>query len=277
MLDLHCLYDGTGSATLAVAGTIPSNDGAVVAGVPIVNTPGVAKLVAWGAMGIDVAHGVDQITMQSADQYDPSNYDQWIPTGTSLTINSPIMLEFLPYATAARTVKYAQKAAGLVFTYTIDHYEPADVRSTVIMGSRLPPRRGMYSQTFGGALTAGAWGTKTFTPTVNLPSGKYAILGFWASALTNLALVRFQHADFGSVQPGFPVADFFITATTTTGFAGEKLLLEQGHQFVAMGEITGKPQCPVFRAGPNGTGLTIWAADLTADTPTIILNLAKVG
>jgi hypothetical protein len=96
--------------------------------------------------------------------------------------------------------------------------------------------------------------------------------------LTNVAAVRFQHADFGSVQPGCIGADLFTTSLTDSNLSGDQIMMkEQGSQFVRFGELIKTGACPVFRAGPNGTGLTIWVFDLTADTPTVILNLAYLG
>jgi hypothetical protein len=191
---------------------------------------------------------------------------------------TPQFMEALAYASAARVVQVSQKAAGLVFAFLVDHYENADARANTIAGSFWPAARGLYSQLFTGALTAGAWGSQAFTPTYNLPSGKYAILGFEASALTNVAAVRFQHADFGVCQPGCVTADFFTSALTASNVSSDDLTMNaQFYQFVQMSLVTGKPQCPVFRAGPNGTGLNIGVFDLTADTPTIALNLAYLG
>lgn len=278
MLDLHVLYDGTGSTSLIQPATIPANDGATVAGVPIVSAPRVATLVGWGAITLAAANGIKQVKLESNDLHDPSNGSSWLPTGTSLVIASPVQTERMAYVTAARVVKVSQKAAGLVMTYTIDHYEPGAVRAACIVGDRLPPNRGLYSQVFGGALTAQTWGSVGFAPTYNLPAGRYAILGFAASALTTFALFRFQHSDFGSCSPGLPAADYFTTASTLTASAGGGLMnTDQLWQFVRYSELTRAPQCPVFRAGPNGTGLNIHCIDNTADTPSVILNLAYLG
>jgi hypothetical protein len=278
MLDLHVLYDATGSTTLFQPKTIPANDGAVVAGVPLITATKVATLAMWGAVGLSVATGIKQASMTSNDLNDPNNTNNWKPSGTSLNIMTPHFMESLSYATAARVVQAAQKGIGLIFTFQVDHYEPKDARAVCVPGSYFPAARGLYSQLFGGALTAGAWGSQGFAPTYNLPAGRYALLGFQASALTNVAAVRFQHADFGVCQPGCIAADFFTTATTITGVSSDDIAMNsQYNQFVQLSQYTGKPQCPVFRAGPNGTGLNIGVFDLTADTPTIVLNLAFLG
>lgn len=278
MLDLHAAYDGTGSTSLADAATIAvGGDGAVVKGVPIISAPRVATLIAWGAIAVAVADGPKELKLQSNDLNDPANGSDWKPGGTSLTFMTPHLMESLPFVSAARKISYAQKATAGITPFWLDHYEPRDARAQCVLGSKLPPNRGVYSQAFGGALTAGAWGTVAFAPASNLPAGRYALLGFWASALTLGALFRFQHADFGVCQPGCAAVDLFTTAATLTGLSGDEIALSPGYQFVAFGEITGKPQCPVFRAGPNGSGLTIWCCDCTADTPTVVLNLAYIG
>lgn len=276
MLDVHALYLTGGNVALTQILTIPSNDGAVVAGVPLLATPGKATLTAWGGAGVAVADAIKQIALYSNDLNDPANASIWTPTGTSLAINTPHFLESLPFKSAARVIKAAQKAAADEFVFLIDNYNPADVHASCIFGGRCPPNRGIYSQTMG-ALTAKVWGSTPFVPTNNLPGGSYAILGFWTTALTNVALIRFQHADFGMVQPGCMAADFFGGALTLANYSADDILLDPGYQFVRFGEITGAPQCPVFRAGPTGTGLQIWGFDLTADTPTVILNLVYLG
>ena len=278
MLDLHVLYDATGSTSLIQPKTIPSGDGATAAGVPILTDPGKAKLIAWGAVGITATAAIKAAKLISNDLNDTNNGQYWLPSGTVINIMTPHFIEGLDYKTAARQVFAAQKAAGLEFTFTIDHYDPSQVRARTIMGGYLPPARGMYSQVFGGALTAQAWGSVAFAPTYNLPAGAYAILGFWVTGLTNVAALRFQHSDFGAAAPGCIAVDQVVVGGTLPALAFDRILIErQGYQFVAFSEITGQPQCPVFRAGPNGTGLNVWAFDNTADTPTVILNLAFLG
>jgi len=277
-LDLHVNYNGTGSVSLIQPAVVPANDGQVLSGVPMITTPKLATLVAWGVVSLAAANAVKEAQLSSNDLNDPANAQTWLPSGTSLAIMSPHFFEWLNYQTAARVIKLSQKAAGLEFSFTIDHYSDAVVRSSTVKADRIPQNRGIYSQLFGGALTAGAWGTQVFNPTTNLPGGRYALLGFWASSLTNVAAVRFQHADFGSVMPGCIAADYFTSTLTNSNVSADPIVLnQQGNQFVRFGEILRVGAAPVFRAGPNGTGLTIWVFDLTADTPTIILNLAFIG
>jgi len=279
MLDLHVNYSSAGSGTLAQPATIPANDGQVLAGVPMITTPKAATLLAWGGVAINgAADAIKEAQLTSNDLNDPANGSTWLPSGTSLVVTTPHFTELLIYQTASRVIKLAQKAAAACFTYTLDHYADSIVRASTIKGDRTPMQRGIYSQLFGQAVTAGAWSTQIFTPATNLPQGRYAILGFWVNALTNVAAVRFQHADFGSVQPGCIGADLFTTGLNDTNLSGDEIMMKsQGVQFVRFGELLKAGACPVFRAGPNGTGLTIWCFDLTADTPTVILNLAYLG
>ena len=197
-LDFHALYSAGGSTSLIVPSTIPAADGAAVAGVPQLTSPGIAELIAWGSVGVDATKAIKEVALQSGDLNDPANQSIWLPTGTSLAIMSPHMMERLPYVSAARVVQSAQKAAGAEFTYTIDNYKKG-VGSGNIRGAYASSKRGLYSQTFSGALTAGAWGTQAFTPSRNLPSGQYAILGFTISSIANVAAIRFQHSDFGQL------------------------------------------------------------------------------
>ena len=48
MLDLHVLYLSGGNVNLTSVNTIPAGDGQVVAGVPLLTSPRVATLAAWG-------------------------------------------------------------------------------------------------------------------------------------------------------------------------------------------------------------------------------------
>lgn len=132
-----------------------------------------------------------------------------------------------------------------------------------------------YSTTFGGALTAITWGSAVFAPSPLLPAGKYAILGARADALTNYGFIRFQHADFGPYLPGFPIVDTALAAARAT--VGDSLLtLEAGYQFVDLSDILKQPCCPVFTVSAQGTGLTIQAAAITADTPIIEILLTAL-
>ena len=71
-----------------------------------------------------------------------------------------------------------------------------------------------------------------------------------------------------------------IDATTQSGRAKRKVMrdrIRDGYQFAAMSDILGIPCCPTFNITAQGTGLTLWAGDITADTPIVNLNLVKVG
>ena len=278
MLDLHVLYLSGGNVNLTSVNTIPASDGQVVAGVPLLTSPRVATLAAWGGVGITAADAIKEAKLTSNDLNDPVNGSDFKISGTAIDIMTPHLFEQLPYQTAARQISLAQKAAGNEFSFLIDHYSPQEARALgVFKGSRTPAMRNIYSQLFGGAVTANVWSTQTFTPPQNLPAGKYAILGAWVTNITNVMALRFQHSDFGMCQPGFIIPDSCVVSQYPGALANDEMQFYQGIQFVHIGEMLGVPECPVFRAGPNGTGLTIWAFDLTADTPTVILNLVFLG
>jgi hypothetical protein len=133
--------------------------------------------------------------------------------------------------------------------------------------------------TFGGALTIHQWGTQAFAPTTMLPVGKYAILGAYVTAISYGALLRFQHADFGFVTPGFPVAnpETISSSTWDKVWKDDLLLAKHGYQFVYLSDIMGSPCCPVFSITSIGTGLNFQILSAVADTPVVTVNLAKVG
>src|SRR5438094_3820463 len=124
-------------------------------------------------------------------------------------------------------------------------------------------------------MSAITWGTVPFPPTSAMPPEKYAILGAFVSALTNYALIRFQHSNFKGYFPGFPVIDHTKAAARAV-VNPDDLFMAQGYQFATMSEILRIPCCPIFTVTAQGTGLTIWAASITADTPNVALNVVKL-
>ena len=264
MLDLHALYNGTGSTTLSsisVAANIPSLDGQSAPGVPI--APG-AILKAWG-VATTIADTIKEAKLVSQDQIDSINGEYFNPTsGVNGIINFDT---FLPYRSGGRTISYSQNTgAAPVFAFTLDQY-PAPIGANPQKFSqsiKLP-------QVFGGALTAGAWGSVPVAPTSNIPAGKYAILGAYLSNVTNYALLRFRHADFGGKIPGFPAVDVTKAAARAVLPPGCPLFNMPGLQFIALGD------CPTFQATSNGTGLTVDALSITADTPNVVLNLVQLS
>ena len=109
-----------------------------------------------------------------------------------------------------------------------------------------------------------------------MPPGKYAILGAKVHGLTNYAVIRFQHANFGGLFPGFPVMDQSkAAARAVVGL--DDIFQADGYQFAAMSDILQVPCCPTFNVTAQGTGLTIWCGDITADTPIVNRNVVKLG
>ena len=183
-----------------------------------------------------------------------------------------IVWDNLPYRSGARTILAGTNTgvtAGSAFT--IDVYTGHG--SCVQGGYNMPNIVAPSATTFGGALTANAWGTQAFAPAVSIPNGKYAILGFTMGAQTCPCAVRFQHADFGGLSPGIVATNPWITTLAVN----QDIFTDAPYQFITMGRLTGQPCCPVFTVGPSGTGLNIQVLSPTATTPTINLLLAKVG
>ena len=287
MFDLHALYNATGyqessallTSNLTVNANIPTGDGAPVAGVPI--APG-AVLKYWGLLET-IADTIFRAQMWSQDMFDAPNGEAWNP-GANSTVGLVNFEENLPYVKGARNIGYSQNtAAAKVIGYTIDQYSDPSSAPRANNPGTILGQHGIYPQVFGGALTAGAWGTIGFAPaagvvqgasaaaTVTLPpAGRYAILGAYVHGLTNYALIRFEHADFGGFRPGFPAVDASLAVARAVAPMNDSIFNLYGRQFVAMGDI---PTCR-FTAG--GTGLTIDAIAVTADTPNVIVNLAQV-
>lgn len=263
MLDLHVLYNATGSTTLSnitAAANIPSNDGQAAAGVPIAPN---AILKHWGFMTL-IADTLKTIQLVSQDQVDPINGEQLNP-GAESTWGIMNVEEYLPFLKAARNLSYAQNTgAAKVAAYTIDQYQAGSQGKNTLGSHAIIP------QVFGAGLTAGAWGSQTFSPTAMPPQGKYAILGAYVSGLTNYGVIRFEHADFKGFKPGFPVVDADLAITRAVAPPNDAIFNLYGRQFVAMGDI------PTFNITAQGTGLQIDFYDLVADTPNIMLNLAQV-
>jgi hypothetical protein len=267
ILDLH-VCTNSGSTTGAACATIPAGDGQSAAGVPIAPN---ATLVDWGAM-TTVADTLKSLQLLSQDQIDPIN-GETLTLGASSKLGIMNQYTNLPYKTGKRTITIAQNTgANPMAGYFIDVY-PAGAS---MMLKRAVANRIVINQTMG-ALTAITWGTTAFAPTTPPPVGSYAILGAWTEAWTNYGLLRFAHADFGAYQPGFPNAAYVDVAAADAKPIIDKIFLDQGYQFVSLSETLGVPCCPVFRVTSTGTGLTIAGFAITADTPIVILNLAKVA
>ena len=275
MLDLHALSSGGSlQPTLGAVGTILlGGDGVSAAGVPIDNG---ANLVGWGAL-TTIADTIAKLQLLSQDQLDPIN-GQNLAFGATSVLGILHQYDFLPYKTGVRSFNIAQvTAAANCIVYLLDYYPQAPKEPPVQVDKygRMAGN-GQYSTTYGGALTALTWKQQAFAPSPLLPTGKYAILGCWVDALTNYALIRFRHANFGTFAPGFPVVDTSL-ATVRATVNGEELFMNNGYQFWLLSERLKKPSCPVFNVTAQGTGLNLEMAAITADTPIVTVNLAKVG
>jgi len=275
MLDVHAVPTTPGAATvLGSAGTTPAtNDGAQVAGVPIQPS---AVLKMWGYESI-TADTIGAVKLQSQDMVDPINGITMVPGAASLIVQF-YDYTMLPYKSGARYITAGTNTGVTAGTaFTIDEYSG---RGQVVQVKRSAGNDVCTgATTFGGALTTNVWGSQAYTPTTALPNGKYAILGAYVSAITNVALIRFSHADFQGLRPGFPVCNYELSLAATAQVAmKDSLVLDQvGEQFIYLGEVLGTPQCPVFTVSNAGTGLNIECVSAQADTPVVNLVLVKVG
>lgn len=275
MLDLHALTGG-GSTSLVNVNTIPSNDGATTAGIPMAAG---ATLIAWGGI-TTIADTIAEIKLNSQDLVDNQNGEDYVLGGSASGIF--LHMDNLPYVLGQRTINMKQNTAGAnAVAFLLDYYPggPSQGPSPwngIPSAGATKTGNGMYPTVFSAALTAITYGTVSLSPTNPLPAGKYAILGCWVSSLTNYALIRFLHGDFGPLSPGFPVVDPNVTiARANTPL--DILLTKQGHQFTYLSQILGVPCEPIFTVQPGATGLRFQVLDITADTPQVEVNLAKVG
>lgn len=274
MLDVHATLTTPGAAlVLGVPGTAPVvNDGAQVAGVPIQPT---ANLRMWGFHS-PTADTIATVKLQSQDQVDPINGVTVTPGVASLLVQY-YDYTTLPYVKGARQIT-AGTNTGVVagHAFTIDEYAQAQ---TMAIRRSAGGEVMTGAVTFSGALTANQWGQQAYTPVQAIPTGKYVILGVFVSAITNVGLIRFGHADFKGLKPGFPVANWELGLATTIQVAmrDDLIYTDVGEQFIRLGEVFGNAQCPVFSVSNAGTGLTIEMLCAQADTPVVNLVLLKVA
>lgn len=276
ILDLHAGVSSgnvtalTAGGTVGATATIPAGDDASTYGQPVKST---AVLKAWGLETI-AADTLYEAQLTSQDQADPLN-GEWYNYGASNVVIGMMEYTTLPYSKGGRKIAVRQNTgAGLATPFTIDGY--ADGNS--IVGERAMSKKVSPTITTFAALTAQAWGGIAFQPTQPIPNGKYAILGAKVRALTNVGLLRFTHPDFKGFHPGFPVVDSELALATSLQLTDRtQIFQELGYQFVYLSEVLGAPCCPVFSVNNNGTGLIIQALSVIADTPIVMLNLAKVG
>lgn len=269
MLDVHVVTSGGSTGGLGTIGTIAlGGDGASIAGVPIRAN---AILRYWAILST-IADTIERARLQSSDMPAENNPEDYNIGAGSLVGLFGVETN-LPYGGGQRNLAIDQNTAGAnAMGVTLDKYgegmfQVGD-RYDRAIGQRVVVRDTMA------AVTAITWQSLAFVPdsTIALPAGIYAILGAWVQDITNYAVIRFQHADFGGLNPGFPVIDSLATATARAVVVPQPLLFDaSGFQFVYLQDV------PTFSAGPQGTGLTVQIIDIVADTPVVILNLAKVG
>ena len=274
LLDVHGLLITPGAATvLGNAGAVsPGGDGCPVAGVPA----GAGAVLKMYGFSSKTANTVGALKLTSQDMIDSINGITVTPGAASL-LNQWFDYTTLPYSKGARVLTAGTNTgvdAGSGFL--IDDCNG---------GQCVSPRRDCGAEivtgpiTFGGALTANTWGQAAYAPTNPIPNGKYAILGAYVSAITNAAVIRFQHQSFKGLKPGFPVHNYeTISSATWDKMMKDSLVMsEVGQQFIYLGDVLGKPMCPVFEVTNAGTGLIIEILDVQADTPVVNLCIARVG
>lgn len=273
MLDVHAVSSGGGTTSTLIGTILAGQDGQTVAGLPIADN---AVLVGWGGM-TTIADTISDLQLFAQDQLDPANVEDF-SFGSASVQGIHHVFDFLPFKTGSRQISMTQNTAGANnIGYYLDYYPQNPPRSPTQHPYTGVSAGNWYGTVaFGGALTAITWGTVTFAPSKILPAGVYAIQGAWVSGLTNYGLLRFQHADFGAFQPGFPVLDQTKAAARAVVNL-DPIFQRQGYQFSHLSELLGKPCEPTFKVGAQSTGLVIWAAAITADTPRVTLNLVKVG
>jgi hypothetical protein len=274
MLDAHAMLTTPGAIlVLGNPGAVAVNDGAQVAGVPLEPS---AILRMWGFHS-PTADSIANIRLQSQDQIDPINGVTATPGAASLLLQW-YDYTTLKYKTGARNIQVGTNV-GVVAgnAFTIDEYRD---RGKTVMARYADGNEVMFGAiTFGGATTATQWLAAALTPVTAIPNGTYCILGVYVTALANVGLIRFTHADFQGLKPGFPVmdAELALAATAQVAMRDELVTVRVGEQFIALGEILGTPQCPVFRVSNAGTGLSCEVITAQAATPVINVVLMRLG
>jgi hypothetical protein len=234
-----------------------------------------ANLRIWG-FNAPTADTIANLQLQSQDQADPVNGITVTPGAASLLVQF-YDYTTLQYVKGTRQIK-AGTNTGVVagHAFTIDEYN---------LGKCQMIRHAMGGEvmigaiTFGGGLTTNQWSSVSVAPTNPLPAGQYVLLGAYVSAIANTAVIRFSHADFKGLKPGFPVANWELALATTAQVAmrDELVQVSHGEQFIALGDIFGTPQCPQFTVGNAGTGLNIEMISVQTDTPVVNIVVMRVG
>jgi hypothetical protein len=276
MLDLHAIgiTPGAGLTLGNVGAVLPGNDGASQAGVPI---DAGAVLKAWGGLS-PTADTIAALQLLSQDMVDQQNGEYLTPGATNLG-NAIWEWDNLPYVKGMRQF-YMGTNTGVTasLAFTLDDYKAMATKAVTAGGRNVAKQVIPPSLTFGGAVNGG-WTSLAFAPVKPMPNGRYAILGVKVSAITNLALIRFQHTDFAGLSPGFAIVNSGIVSSSSFDKVpkDDLFLTNDGNQFVHMSDVLGEPVCPVFTVGNNTTGLQIQMYSLQADTPVVQLMLAQVG
>lgn len=274
MLDLRGLIHTPGATTTLGTGadTIPTNDGAQVAGVPLRQD---AVLRMFGVHSV-LANTIAIVKLQSQDMVDPIN-GYTVTPGTTSLLNQWFDYVRLPYKTGSRYIQSGTNTAQAAQTaFTIDEYGGGSCMSgSINMGGDVVTP----STTFGGALTSNVWGSQPFAPATALPNGKYMIHGAYVKDITAPCCIRFAHADFGFMKPGFPVVPSTIISTTSWDkvMRDDLVINSLGEQFDYLSKTLGTPCNPVFSVTNAGTGLNFEILSNVANTPTVDLFLSKVA
>lgn len=271
-LDLHAVSSGGGTSLTSISTIAAGGDGATVAGVPI--APG-ATLAYWGSL-TTIADTILETKLASQDMWDPINGEDFSPGASSL-LGIYMKTTWIPYKTGQRQISQSQNTGGannLGFTLDWSASTPPVPMKAL---SRHVPNQIELSTTFGGALTAITWGNQAFAPSTAIPNGYYSILGCKVNALTNYAIIRFRHADFGLFRPGFPVLDTTNKAVANAVLPKDLFMTYEGYQFTHLTRELGSPCCPTFRVTNAGTGLSFDMIAITADTPIVNVIIAKVA
>jgi len=273
MLDYHSLTITPGAVlVLGADGAVSAGgDGAATAGIPI--TPN-AVLKMWG-FNSPTADSIAAIRLRSQDMINPIDGITITPGAASLLLQ---WLDYthLPYKKGTRSLNVGTNVGVVAGNgFLID-----DINAGQCVNVRCDSGNdtSVGLTTFGAALAANTWGTQPWAAP-NLPAGKYAIVGSYASAFANVAGIRFTHTDFGGASPGYPTCNYEL-ATAATGQVAAKdelVWLAHGEQFIYLSEKLGKPMCPVFTVSNAGTGLNIQMIAAQAATPVVDLHVVKVG
>lgn len=280
ILDLHSVYDATGSTDTIVSennsnAVIPTGDGATTIGLsPFQN----AILVLYGAHVVAAAQALVALALTSNNIVDPVN-QLTDSVNSTPAITSVIKTKYasMSYVRGPNLVRYANEAAGLTATLKLDWLGGVGT-STAPVNFALQ-NIAEYSFAASGAATAGVYQTTSFSPSTTPPIGTYAILGLRISAITTACAVRFQHTDFQGAFPGLPMVSYSGGTLTAANQGGNAITSDswQGYQFLFLSQALGIPCCPVFRIQGQSTGLNVQLLDTAADTAQFDLILQKIA